>query len=668
MPIRPPLPDLRRTARRLGRLSACTSLGLLLVCGDARGDGGDIRPSALTPAQTAQRDAIEHYMRARFFAADGEFESSLKEFRAAVDLEPADGNLRREYAEALRDFGVLPEAEQQARKAVELLPSSPWSHRILGQILMAKARDKAGLEAAVVELKKANESQPGDPVTASALGQALLRLERPEEAAAVLGRVADRGRGLSIPLLYGEALERSDKPDQAEDAYQRVLVADPGNVPATMGLLRVYQTSRRFDKAIPLLKGLLERQPDNLALKTQYGLALLRGRQLAEAGKVFEEVLKADPGNRDALRHYSTYLSENLETDKAEEVLKKLQGLEPDDPDVAFRRAVNFIEARRLDEAETVLKDLKSSLLARKAPARGVASVDGQLAYVALLRKDYAQVRALATPILLDEDGDVNEQALNLLLQAARDSKEPAEGLEVARRALAKDPKSIPFRSSVAEFLLRSSKEPEKKDGEAMLAALQAESREGALAAADAWQRLERYDKAAEYAQKALTTYPDDPDLLFRLGASLERVKKIPEAVAAFEKLLKVKPDHAAGLNYLGYMWADRNENLDRALELIQKAVDLDPSNAAYLDSLGWVYFRRGDLEKAEKYLKIAGALEPTDASLAEHLGDLYEKKGEPEKAREHWRRALALGPEDGGASLKEKLARSEAAAGVQKP
>lgn len=622
-----------------------------------------VRSEALGPVESARRDAVERFLRARLFAADGEFQEALKEFRRAVELDPDDGHLRREYAEALRDFGILPEAEQQARKAVELVPESAAAHRVLGQILLSKARDKEGIEAAIPALKRANDLQPAEPSGALALGQAFLRLDRNEEAAAVLSRVQDRPRGPILPLLYGEALEKSGKPDEAEEVYLAVLRQDDGNRGATLGLLRVYQSTRKFDKALPLLAELVVDQPGNLGLKAQYGFALLRARRLDEAEKMFLEVLEADPDNRDALRHYSSLLSERLETARADELLKKLQGLEPDDADVAFRRALNFLEARRLDEAKTVLSDLRTTLVAQKAPAAGVASVDGQLGYVALLKKDWAGARAAVRPHLFKEDGSVNLQALNLLTQVAREAEEPAEGLKVCREASAKEPKELAVRSLLAEFLLRSEKEKERVEGGEVLVALAKEGRPGFLAAADVWQRLENFGRAAEVASAGLVQFPDDPDLLFRKAASLEREKKIPESIAAFERLIELKPNHGAALNYLGYMFADRNEHLERALDLVTRAVALEPSNAAYLDSLGWICFRMGNLDEAERHLLLAKRLSPDDPTIEDHLGDLEEKRGDLSKARERWTRALALDPEDGGVAIRAKLERTAAAA-----
>jgi len=109
------------------------------------------------------------------------------------------------------------------------------------------------------------------------------------------------------------------------------------------------------------------------------------------------------------------------------------------------------------------------------------------------------------------------------------------------------------------------------------------------------------------------------------------------------EKVLALQADHVEALNYLGYTWADNNINLDKALEYIQKANGLKPDNGFILDSLGWVYFRLGDLEKAGNELERAIALEPEDPNIQEHLGDVYQAAGQKEKARHAWRKAMDL-------------------------
>ncbi len=623
---------------------------------------GEDQSGALTKSEGARRDSVEHYLRGKMLAGDGEYTEALKELKKAVDLDPDDGHLRREYAEALRDVQILPEAETQARKAVALIPGNAAAHRALGQILLAAGKDdKAVLEEATSELKKANDAMPLDPVGTAALAQALLRLDRPAEAVTVLERILEKGRGSSIPLLYGEALERSGRFGEAEEVYQFLLRQDPDNPAVSYALLRVYEKSRQIDKAASLVDSFLQRHPDNVGLKTQYGLLLVRARRFSDAEKVLSEVLEADPQNRDALRHSAALLAETNRPDEAGEVLKKLQALDPDDPDVPFRRAIFLLEARKIDEAEKILKELRAGLVTRKAGPDGLSQIDGQLAYAAYLRKDYPAARALVAPYLeASGSAGANLQTFNLLMQIARDENDDAEGLRVARKAMKAGNPSPLVRSTLAEFLLRSKKPAEVEEGEKILADLAEQDRPGALLAADTWQRIERFGRAAAVAKVALKKYPEDPDLLFRLGASLERDQKGAEAVGVFERLLKVKPEHAASLNYLGYYWADRGENLEKARSMIQKAVELDPGNGAYLDSLGWVLYQLDRPAEAEKYLKEAASLTPDDPTVIEHLGDVAVKMGDVAKARELWRKALTMKPEDGGKKLEEKLRKAE--------
>ncbi|MBL8114632.1 MAG: tetratricopeptide repeat protein, partial [Acidobacteria bacterium] len=463
------------------------------------------------------------------------------------------------------------------------------------------------------------------------------------------------------------ALQKSGKLAEAQEVYESIRDREPENRAAAVELLRVYERSRQLDRAIPILEEFVKSQPGNIGIKTEYAVMLLRVRRFADSARVFEEVLKADPGNKEALRYYASLLSEQQKIDEADAILKRLEAVDPDDLDASYRRGINFLEARRLDEAEKVLLGLREKAAKQSKSKDGaeLAQIDGQLGYVAYLRKDYALARKRVQPVLFTKDPDevLNGQAFNLLAQIARDDEKPAEGLALVREVLAKVPEEKRAPALVGahgEFLARSSDPKDQAEGDKVLAALAAKDRLGALAAADAWQRLEKHDKAVATAKIGLQATPNDPDLLFRLAASLERDKKIPEAVAAFEKLLAVRPDHAPALNYVGYMWAERNENLDKARAYIQKAVDLEPGNGAYLDSLGWVYFQLGQLDNAEKYLKDAARLNPDDSAIEDHLGDLYAKKGDLVKARAAFTRALALKPEDGGEKLRKKLSALE--------
>jgi tetratricopeptide (TPR) repeat protein len=94
-------------------------------------------------------------------------------------------------------------------------------------------------------------------------------------------------------------------------------------------------------------------------------------------------------------------------------------------------------------------------------------------------------------------------------------------------------------------------------------------------------------------------------------------------------------------------MWADKNVHLEKAREMLERAVARDPRNGAYQDSLGWVYFRLGRIDLAEKHLKVAAEHDPDDATIHEHLGDLAEKQGNLAKAVAEWEKSLQLKPDE---------------------
>jgi len=147
--------------------------------------------------------------------------------------------------------------------------------------------------------------------------------------------------------------------------------------------------------------------------------------------------------------------------------------------------------------------------------------------------------------------------------------------------------------------------------------------------------------KALAEAEKLSTSKDDRENIYFMRGAMYERMKKYDEAEADFHRVLEINPDNASALNYLGYMLADRNIRLPEALELIKKALDQEPNNYAYLDSMGWVDFRLNKLPEAEQSLRRALELWPTDPTVHDHLGDVYFHQGKTREAIAQWQSSL---------------------------
>lgn len=172
-----------------------------------------------------------------------------------------------------------------------------------------------------------------------------------------------------------------------------------------------------------------------------------------------------------------------------------------------------------------------------------------------------------------------------------------------------------------------------------------------------------RFEEAVEYYDRAFSRYPDgEPDswaMYYTRGMALERAQKWNRAEKDFKKALQMNPEEAQVLNYLGYSWIDRGENIVEARRMIEQAVEMRPEDGYIIDSLGWAMFLMGEYEDAVIQLERAVSLKTSDPTINEHLGDAYWKVGRETEARFQWRRALSMEPNEGQAELiREKLQR----------
>jgi tetratricopeptide (TPR) repeat protein len=215
------------------------------------------------------------------------------------------------------------------------------------------------------------------------------------------------------------------------------------------------------------------------------------------------------------------------------------------------------------------------------------------------------------------------------------------------------------------------------------------------LGKAYALNSMERIDDAKALLKELITAYPDDPrpystlgnilrankdyaeaashysDAIERLGPETpshwsayysrgicyERLKEWSKAEADLQKALKLDAEQELALNYLGSSWVDQNINVEKAMDLIRRAVQKRPNDGYFVDSLGWAYFRQNDYAQAVKHLERAVELKPDDPVINDHLGDAYWKVGRRLEAGYQWNYALGLKPEpDEEKRIREKL------------
>ncbi len=169
----------------------------------------------------------------------------------------------------------------------------------------------------------------------------------------------------------------------------------------------------------------------------------------------------------------------------------------------------------------------------------------------------------------------------------------------------------------------------------------------GYLALGGVYAGLKEYAEAAELYERAVRHFDNsDPTywpLYYRMGIAYERIKQWDKAERAFKHALKLSPNQADVLNYLGYSWIDMNINLNEGLEMIRKAVDMRPRDGYIVDSLGWAFYRLGRFEEAVTELEKATELRPRDAIINDHLGDAYWRVGRKLEATYQWAQALDM-------------------------
>ena len=228
------------------------------------------------------------------------------------------------------------------------------------------------------------------------------------------------------------------------------------------------------------------------------------------------------------------------------------------------------------------------------------------------------------------------------LIQAQLAAKHYAAAADLARAARAGRPDDLRLARFEAQALRQSG---QAEQGIAILEGLLqriGDNPEAHISLAEMYAESNRGAQAVKVLQDAQARFPSETSVTFELAAVFEKQKKYAEAEAAFRQLLTAAPEHAQALNYLGYMLADRGVRLDESVELITRALKVDPDNGSYLDSLGWAYFKGGKLDLAEEHLRRAAELLTTNSVVQDHYGDVLARLQRYDDAIAAWNRALS--------------------------
>ena len=611
--------------------------------------------TASAGAQEFPNESYE-FLLAKLAADDGRYDEAVTRIDRVIAKSPDDPVLRYERAMMLIDAGKVDKAENELRAVLQKNPDFYDANRVLGRILLDRGTtDRERVEEALKYLQAAFKAYPDDLATGMAVAHILGQLNRTPEAERVLASMVERAPDQrALNFQYAQVLTKLGRGAESKQYLERAVAVDPTFGPAIMQLLDMYQQENEWAKGAAILQPLIDEDPLNIEMQRQQAFFYLRAGDARNARDRFRALVQADPKDTRSLFYLAESLNDLDEYAEAEGIFRKLLAADPNDTDVLASFALSLAGQKKWDEASSTFQKL---LTVGDLPEPLGALARTQLAYIDLQKENYEAAIETAKSIFVFHDKP-NTQAINVALEALKKQKKYPETVTLLEPLVQKFPDDPFINARYVEALTRSG----QKGKAAQHAAAQTKyGTRNTIAASEAY--VQAGDQAAAVAlmKAAAGAKPDDLDLQFQLGSLFERAGDTKSAEDTFLALLKKDPEHAPTLNYLGYMWAEAGKNLDQAHEMLVRAVGHEPTNGAYVDSLGWVYFRLGNLDLAEKYLTDATKLMPRDATVHEHLGDVLAKRGEKEGALRSYRTALSLDPDaKEGEKIRSKIAEIE--------
>lgn len=470
-------------------------------------------------------------------------------------------------------------------------------------------------------------------------------------------------------------LWRSGRLDAARDLARQGIALYPASRELAVALANTFYAERRHDDAIATMSDYLARNPQDWTANKDMALIHLDAGQFAQA---LENLRAIPPAERGAsILYYSAKASAGLGMNRqARELLREAVAKDPFFVEAwaelayLFELDGNYLEAekvytRLLELGETgsevhlrlISLNLKLNQpdraleIYRQGPTDAAYALDAAALFMD--EKFYEQARAVLVP--LSERGDAPDRIWFSMAVLAY------EGDNDAGRAigyLERIPDTDRNFHQAAQFRIHLLMD--KGDAERALELILELGRrypdqsQYPLLEANWHQRQNDLPQALDVLDRATAKWPRNTQLLYSRGVILDKLGRLDEALAEMERIIALDSENADALNFLGYMLADQNRELDRALVLITRALEIEPDNGYVIDSLAWIHFRMGETDKAWELARRAVEHVSDEPDIWEHYGDIAARLGLRDKAREGYRNSLELRP--GQARVKAKL------------
>lgn len=497
-------------------------------------------------------------------------------------------------AEEVLKEGHLEQGAKELRRVLSCDPKAVFPRKELLKVYAQLGRYQEAIDMAQEVLKRA----PKDSETRFILGKLYIAQGRPARAIQTLEALLEDNPSYEEALsVLAMIYMRQKKLDQAIATIERLAKKKPEVPTLWLELARLYREKGDFEKAKEAYRKALALAPSELQWSLEYGEFLEKLGDIKAAEGLYQKALKENPGNfhlEQAL--FRLYLEEH----RYQEALSILDDIERHlgpQPQLELRRALIFLDMDQPGKARKILQEVLE-----KDPNNAMARFYLGVA----LERLGQQEEAIRQYEKISPESKIFQLALRRLVHL---SKDPEKIKKLLEKALGQN--------------------PEDKDLYALAGSL--------------FEDLDQCELGYTFVKRGLKRFPDDPKLKLSAAFLLTCLGEDKKALKFVEPLLKEDPDNPTILNFVGYTYAELNIKLEEAERLIQKALKLRPNDGYIIDSLAWVYYRKGDYQKALETIKKALEQVKDDAIIYEHEGDILKAMGRNEEALKAYRKALKL-------------------------
>jgi tetratricopeptide (TPR) repeat protein len=612
-------------------------------------------------AETDRSTAYYNYTMAHLYAnlaAEGlesndNINAAIASYKAAIEADPRSPMLTEELSDFYLQFNRVNQARSEAEAAIQKNPSDVAAHRMLARIFVRMISDPQSqrvdttmLRRATEEYQKVVDLDPKDIGSWVFLG----RLQRAAQNMDAAAKSFDKALALepdNEDALVGRAAVFSDKGDTEAAAalFERAAQKNP-SAESWQRLAAAYEQMKEYKLAADTIRKGLALDPENAPeLRKALAQDLLNAGDFEAAITAFEAVAADDTEDAEAWLRISQLRMQLGDLTKAREAATRASAVEPDNIEIAFNE-VSLLQAE--GKPREAIKQLRGII---DDTARKTYTAQQTASRIALLERLAVMYRMMDQPVesvavyreILSLDATAEARVTAEIIDTYRGGKKFDEAQKEADAAIKK------FASDRGVRIAKATLDADMGRVDVATADVKklldgTDDRGVYLTLAELYEKGKKFDdarKALDEAEKRSSEQNDKISVWFMRGAMYEKMKNLPLAEAEFRKVLGLVPDHIPTLNYLGYMLTDRNVRVNEALGMIEKVVAREPNNGAYLDSLGWAYYRLGRYSQAEEQIKRAVELAPGDATMNAHYAEALMQQKKIKEAVAAWEEAL---------------------------